>query len=148
MPSPDTITQIDEALHALRRRVSALEGRSGGAGGSGSTMRLSDATPLKNNGSGSPGDAQAAARGDHVHPAVQWSEIQGKPEISGEDKTYRHVQTIAVDTWIITHNLAKHPTVAVVDSSGSVVFGDVRYTGLNTLTITFSAAVRGEAYCN
>ena len=148
MPSPDTITQIDEALHALRRRVSALEGRSGGSGGAGSSMRLSDATPLKNNGTGSAGDDQAAARGDHVHPAILWADIQGKPEISGEDKTYRHVQAIAVDTWIVAHNLAKHPTVAIVDSSGTVIIGDLRYPGLNTLIITFSAAVSGEAYCN
>src|SRR5216117_1157386 len=119
MPSPDTITQIDEALHALRRRVGALESRSGGSGGAGSTMRLSDATPLKNSGTGDPGESNAGARGDHVHPAVQWTDIQGKPEISGEDKTFRHVQIVAVDTWVITHNLGKYPTVAVVDTSGA-----------------------------
>lgn len=148
MPSPDTITQIDEALHAIRARIRALESRSGGTGGAGSTMRLSDETPQKDLGAGSPGTAQAAARGDHTHPAVQWADVVGKPEISGEDKTYRHVQVIAVDTWIVAHNMAKHPTVAIVDSSGALVVGDVRYTGLNTLTITFSAAVSGEAYCN
>ena len=81
MPSPDTITQIDEALHAIRGRLRVLEGRSGGSGGAGSTMRLSDETPLKNNGDGRPGDMNAAARGDHVHPAVQWTDILGKPEI-------------------------------------------------------------------
>jgi hypothetical protein len=130
MPAPDTITQIDDALHALRRRVGALESRSGGSSGSSSTMRLSDATPLKNNGTGSAGDDQASARGDHVHPAILWDDIQGKPSISGEDKTYRHVQAIAVDT------------------SGTVIVGDIRYSGLNTLIITFSAVVSGEAYCN
>jgi hypothetical protein len=148
MPAPDTITQIDDALHALRRRVGALESRSGGSSGSSSTMRLSDATPLKNNGTGSAGDDQASARGDHVHPAILWDDIQGKPSISGEDKTYRHVQAIAVDTWIVVHNLEKHPTVAIVDTSGTVIVGDIRYSGLNTLIITFSAVVSGEAYCN
>lgn len=148
MASPDTITQIDAALHAIRARIRALEGRSGGTGGASSTMRLSDATPQRNNGSGSPGDDQAAARGDHVHPAVQWADIQGKPDSEGLDKTYRYVQALSVDTWVINHGLGKRPTVAVVDTSGSVIVGDVRYTGLNTLTITFSAAVSGEAYCN
>jgi hypothetical protein len=142
------MTQIDEALHAIRARLRTLESRGGGSGGAGSTMRLSDETPLKNSGTGSAGDDQAAARGDHVHPAVQWADVLGKPEISGEDKTYRHVQAIAVDTWVITHNLAKRPTVAVVDTSGAVIIGEVRYTGLNTLTITFSASISGEAYCN
>src|SRR5438067_1182277 len=141
MPSPDTITQIDEALHAIRARLRTLEGRSGGSGGAGSTMRLSDATPLKDIGTGSPGEAQAAARGDHIHPAVQWIDIQGKPDISGEDRTYRYVQASAVDTWVINHGLGKRPTVAVVDTSGTIIVGEVHYTGLNTLTISFSAAV-------
>jgi len=148
MAAPDTITQIDEALHALRRRVGALEARGSSSGGSGSTMRLSDATPLKNNGTGSAGDNQAAARGDHVHPAIVWDDVQGKPTITGEDKTYRHVQSGAVDTWVIAHNLGKYPTVAVVDTSGAVMIGEIHYTNLGALTITFSAPVSGEAYCN
>ncbi len=148
MSSPDTITQIDEALHAIRARIRTLEGRSGGSGGSGSTMRLSDETPLKNNGAGDVGDMNAAARGDHVHPAVQWTDILGRPEISGEDKTYRHVQIVAIDTWVINHNLGKYPTVAVVDTSGAVMIGELHYNTLSKVSVTFSAAVSGEAYCN
>jgi len=148
MAGPDTITQIDEALHALRRRVGALEAKNGGSGGAGSTMRLSDETPRKNSGIGSAGEIGAAARGDHAHPAVQWADIQDRPAITGEDKTYRHVQAIAVDTWVIGHGLEKYPTVAAVDTSGAVIIGELHYTSLNALTITFSAVVSGEAYCN
>ena len=148
MASPDTITQIDEALHAIRGRLRVLEGRSGGSGGASSTMRLSDEIPLKNSGAGDTGDMNAAARGDHVHPAVQWTDILGKPEIEGSDKTYRHVQIVVIDTWVINHNLGKYPTVAVVDTSGAVMIGELHYTTLSKVTITFSAAVSGEAYCN
>src|SRR5262245_6033901 len=114
----DTITQIDEALHKIRARLAALEGRGGASGGAGSTMRLSDSAPLPNGGSGSPGDDQAAARGDHVHPAVTWSEILGKPASFGQDLAYRHVQSIATDTWVINHGLNKYPGVSVVDTAG------------------------------
>ena len=148
MSSLDTIAQIDEALHAIRARLRTLEGRSGGSGGASSTMRLSDETPRPNSGAGDPGEANAAARGDHVHPAVQWTDILGKPLIEGSDKTFRHVQIVAVDTWVITHNLGKYPTVAVVDTSGAVMIGELHYNTLSRVTITFSAAVSGEAYCN
>ncbi len=103
MSSPDTMSQIDEALHAIRARIRTLEGR---------------------------------------------RDILGRPEISGEDKTYRHVQIVAIDTWVINHNLGKYPTVAVVDTSGAVMIGELHYTTLSKVTITFSAAVSGEAYCN
>ena len=151
MTTPDTITQIDTALHAIRARLRDLESRPGGSGGSGSTMRLSDATPLKNSGAGSPGDENAAARGNHVHPAVAWADILDKPEAEagpGDDKTYRHVQTIASEVWIVGHNLGKYPTVAVVDSSGAHIIGELYYISLNQIRLIFSAAISGEAYCN
>ena len=149
MTTPDTITQIDTALHAIRARLRDLESRPGGTGGSSSTMRLSDNTPLKHSGAGSAGDENAAARGNHVHPAVHWADILDIPvESASADKTYRHVQTIATEVWIVGHNLGKYPTVAVVDSSGAQVIGDLFYISLNQIRLTFSAAISGEAYCN
>jgi hypothetical protein len=38
--------------------------------------------------------------------------------------------------------------VAVVDSAGSVVFGDVVYISANVVSITFVAAFGGKAYLN
>lgn len=64
------------------------------------------------------------------------------------DKTYVHTQISAIATWTVVHNLAKYPSVTVVDSGDSVVIGDVDYIDNNNLTIKFSAAFGGKAYLN
>lgn len=64
------------------------------------------------------------------------------------DLNYTHYQTIASDTWEITHNLGKNPSVTVIDSAGSEVEGDIEYDSVNMLTMTFSGAFSGTAYLN
>jgi hypothetical protein len=50
--------------------------------------------------------------------------------------------------WTIVHNLNKYPNVAVVDSAGNWVIGDVAYVSGSILTVRFSAAFAGTAYLN
>jgi hypothetical protein len=50
--------------------------------------------------------------------------------------------------WTVTHNLGKNPSVAVVDSAGTVVIGQVDYDTINQITLTFKAAFSGKAYFN
>ena len=57
-------------------------------------------------------------------------------------------QSIASATWVVQHDLNKFPSVTVVDSNKDIVYGNVRYNTLNTLTITFSAPFSGQAYMN
>jgi hypothetical protein len=64
------------------------------------------------------------------------------------DLTYRHVQSVPASTWTVTHALTKRVAVTVVDSAGDMVLGDVHYDSDNQVTLTFSAAFAGEAYCN
>ncbi len=66
----------------------------------------------------------------------------------GGDKTYRHVQSVASATWIVTHNLGKYPAVQVVDTTKRGVIGDVRYVSNNVIEVLFGAAFAGEAYVN
>lgn len=61
---------------------------------------------------------------------------------------YEHEQAEASDTWIIEHNLNRHPSVSVVDSSSNIVVGDVTYVGKNALIIKFNAAFKGTAFLN
>lgn len=61
---------------------------------------------------------------------------------------YRHVQTLSSSVWTIRHSLKKHPAVSIVDSAGNEVEGDVFYNDTDTVTLTFSSAFSGEAYCN
>lgn len=57
-------------------------------------------------------------------------------------------QNSPATTWNITHNLARRPSVTVVDSAGTVVVGEVTYNSDNALTIQFSAGFSGQAYLN
>jgi len=69
------------------------------------------------------------------------------------DITYTHNQTSTSDTWVVTHNLHRFPSVTVVDSAGSIVVGTVVYNSNKQLTITFfssgsALAFQGKAYLN
>ena len=68
--------------------------------------------------------------------------------------TYTHTQSSVSDTWVVTHNLGRFPSVTVIDSGDTVVFGTVVYNSSNQLTITFfvgegsPSAFSGKAYLN
>ena len=62
--------------------------------------------------------------------------------------SYTHEQMRSSDRWVINHNLGKFPSVTVVDTTGSVVVGDINYTSLNQLIISFVAEFSGKAYLN
>jgi hypothetical protein len=66
----------------------------------------------------------------------------------GLDLNYEHVQALPSDTWVINHSLNKVPSVTVIDSSGSVVEGDVEYPTLTQVVVMFAAAFSGKAYLN
>lgn len=69
-------------------------------------------------------------------------------EIGSNDKNYVHTQNEPSETWTITHNLAKYPSVSVVDSAGTVVYGQIDYNSTNQATLTFSSSFSGKAYFN
>ena len=67
--------------------------------------------------------------------------------------TYTHNQSSVSDTWTITHNLHRFPSVTVIDSSNTIVIGTVVYNSNKQLTITFfeggsALAFQGKAYLN
>ena len=62
--------------------------------------------------------------------------------------TSRHIhdQASAAASWPITHALGGRPQVTVVDTSDTVVVGDVTYTSDTQLSVSFTAAFSGKAY--
>ncbi len=62
--------------------------------------------------------------------------------------TFTYEQGIASDTWTITHNLGRKPSVVVVDSADNVFYPAVQYIDLNTLVVTMNGATTGKAYLN
>ena len=59
---------------------------------------------------------------------------------------FEHIQGAASNSWVIPHNLGFKPNVTVVDSAGTIYEGEISYTNLNSLTVSFSAAFSGKAY--
>lgn len=75
--------------------------------------------------------------------------IGGGSESSGSgDKYFVYTQSTPSDTWEITHNLNKKPSVSVVDSAGSLVVGDCDYIDNDKVILYFEGAFSGKAYLN
>ena len=70
------------------------------------------------------------------------------PEATTGDKNFVFTQGTPSATWTITHNLGKFPSVSVVDSANTQVYGNVDYINDNSLTLTFTSAFSGKAYLN
>jgi hypothetical protein len=97
---------------------------------------------------------------------VDWPGVWGVPSTNGQilqgntdgeyswidaganDKNFVHDQSTASNIWTINHGLEKYPSVTVFDSGGNQVEGEVLYTDLNNLTITFNGSFSGTATLN
>jgi hypothetical protein len=66
----------------------------------------------------------------------------------GSDANYVHVQSSASDAWVVSHNLNKYCSVTVVDDNDDVVIGEINYTSINEVVLTFTAAFTGRAFFN
>lgn len=68
--------------------------------------------------------------------------------VTVKDTTFVFEQGVASDTWVIEHNLDKHPSITVVDSAENVVTGSYTYIDENTVELHFNAPFKGTAYLN
>lgn len=73
---------------------------------------------------------------------------QGTQGISGQQErlAYHHVQNTSSAVWTIAHNLNFYPNITTIDSSGSIVEGEIEHLNRNTLRVTFVSAFSGEAF--
>jgi len=65
---------------------------------------------------------------------------------SSNTRRYVHIQEQASSTWTIAHTLGGRPSVTVVDSAGTVVYGEVQYLSDTQVSVLFSAGFSGYAY--
>ena len=65
-----------------------------------------------------------------------------------DDKTFEFDKVTPGTVWNINHNLAKFPSITVIDSANTVVTGQYTYIDNNNVTLTFSVAFTGKAYLN
>lgn len=84
--------------------------------------------------------------GNPFYPKTHVDAVEGLEAV--QDKTFEYSQLMPADSWAIEHNLGKMAAVTIVDSSGTQVVGEVKYTDKNNLIVSFSAAFSGKAYLN
>lgn len=85
-------------------------------------------------------------------PSINDVELKGNKTTSDigiiSDRTYIYTQNVASTVWFIPHNMNKYPAVTVKDSEGNIVIGELDYTDVNNVKMTFSTAISGTAYLN
>ncbi len=74
--------------------------------------------------------------------------LESTVAVDEKDLNFVYPQTTAATVWTITHNLGKNPSVRIEDLTGGDIIGEIDYTDLNTVVITFAIAVAGTAYLN
>ena len=100
------------------------------------------------------GDSVSVNIGSTAINATKISEPSTRVSISGviaskpATSSYEHEQVGSSDSWNITHNLGKKPSVTVVDTADTVIFAEVSYTDDNSLIVRLSAPTSGKAYLN
>jgi hypothetical protein len=67
-------------------------------------------------------------------------------KIEYQTLNYIHYQPVASDTWTITHNLNRFPSITVVDSGENVVEGCATYISANEVQLEFIGSFGGKAY--
>lgn len=60
---------------------------------------------------------------------------------------YRHSQASPSAQWLIMHDLNYPPSITVVDSAGTEMFGDTTYIDDFNIQIDFAYPVAGFAFC-
>lgn len=64
-----------------------------------------------------------------------------------QDFQYVHNQLTPSATWVVTHNLGRHPAVAVADPQGNGLTVQVDYVSLDALHLIFSTDQSGSCRC-
>lgn len=91
-----------------------------------------------------------------MKPGDHWLRIVGAginagDAYNGGDQSYTYIQSVPSTTWVVPlpEGFKKFPSVTVVDSAHSVVYGVIQYDeSTNTVTLTFTDAFSGEAHFN
>lgn len=107
---------------------------------------------------GSNSETLIQVKGERHHVTLIGYGIKGERGAGGRDgtdgvdgsgdKSYVHNQPLPASVWTVVHALEKFPAVQVVDSTGALVDGDVRFIDMNTLELRFVAGFSGKAFLN
>ena len=120
---------------ALKREDDIIRSLIGGAQDSQSNQQTQDSstTVVSIGGSGVTRDEVEQIVDESVASAI-------------ENARYIHSQGFPSAEWVVIHNLGWKPSVTVIDSVGSEVYGDVKHDSTTQLRIGFTYSFSGSAY--
>ncbi len=115
------------------------------------------------NGNGAPNEASPGRNGDYYLDNltgqlyqrqngiyVTCVNLKGPKGDTGEGGgvQYIHEQSTPAAAWVIVHDLGCYPSITVVTSAGTRVFGKEVYDSANQITLIFGGAFSGKAFLN
>lgn len=68
--------------------------------------------------------------------------------VSGGGSSYEHTQNSPQATWVIVHNLGRHPSVVVTGFDGEFILTGYKYLDANIVEVNFTYPNSGMAYLN
>ena len=85
-----------------------------------------------------------------VRPVDEASDLKLVTEkaVAEATATFIFEQAVASNTWVVTHNLGKFPSVVIEDSAGTQFLAPVYYNSANQLTVSMNGATTGKVYLN
>jgi hypothetical protein len=83
-----------------------------------------------------------------VKTSEGWQDLALTGPAGPAGKPFIFDQLTPSDTWVITHDLNKYPSVTIVDSAGTVVDPDIQYNSPTQVTVLFGSPTSGKAYLN
>lgn len=87
-----------------------------------------------------------AVTGNTTSKTITLTAQDGSTIAGSFNDSYVHSQTQAAAQWTINHNLNRYPSVHIVDYNNDEVIGDLRYTTVNQVVLTFSEPFSGSAF--
>ena len=148
---PNTVVIEDEAVSIFSFDII-------GSGIGGTPGKSAYETWLEQGNEGTESDFIQSLHGnEYIHPATHSAEMidetAAKVFLSLTEKetilsTYIHDQMVPKKEWLVVHNLNKYPNCTVIDSSNSVVQGQIVYLSDNKIKLLFSSEFSGKAYLN
>lgn len=106
---------------------------------------LSAISPLHYNSStGEFSISKASTNSDGYLSKEDWNTFNNNTS----DKNYIYVQSTPRKVWEINHTLNKIPAVMVLDTAGSVITGEIEIVSTSHITLSFNAAISGQAILN
>lgn len=64
------------------------------------------------------------------------------------NRSYVHTQATPSTTWVVVHGLGRYPCVTLTTGTDILLPQGIVYDSLNQLTVSYTAAVSGVAYCS